>query len=221
MKLKKILALMCCAVLLVCISVGATVAYLTSTTKVVENTFTVGQVKITLDEAAVDINGNKIDLNEDEKIDENDRRITNSYKLMPGHDYTKDPTVHVDSTSEEAYLRVKVSVSNTAKADALFQKHGYAEQGITAILTGLDLTKWDVVSNTVAGDVRTYVMQYKSTVNGSTGDVVLFTGVSVPENFTNDDIIELNNTKISIVAEAIQTDGFANVEAAWAAFDAE
>lgn len=215
MKLKKILTLMCCAVLLVCISVGATVAYLTSTTETVENTFTVGQVKITLDEAKVGADGKALTGDDAERVYEN------SYKLMPGGSYDKDPTIHVDPISEEAYLRVKVTVTNTAKVDALFQKHGYAEQGITAILTGLDMNKWDVVSNTVAGDVRTYVMQHKAKINGSTGDIVIFTDVDVPSDFTNEDIYELNNTKISIVAEAIQADGFTSVEAAWAAFDAE
>lgn len=215
MKLKKILTLMCCAVLLVCISVGATLAYLTSTTEVVNNTFTVGQVKITLDEAKVGADGKEL------TGEDADRVLANSYKLMPGGEYDKDPTVHVDPISEEAYLRVKVSVTNTAKVDALFQEHGYAEQGITAILTGLDLTKWDVVANEVEDDTRTYTMQLKDKINGQTGDVVIFTGVAVPEDFDNDDIIELNNTKISIVAEAIQTDGFADAAAAWTAFDAE
>ena len=46
----KALLLTLCAVLLVAASVMGTMAYLTSTDKV-ENTFTVGNVKITLDEA--------------------------------------------------------------------------------------------------------------------------------------------------------------------------
>ena len=58
-KTRKILLMAACAVLLVCISVGATVAYLTST-DTVTNTFTVGQVAITLDEAKVDMYGDAV-----------------------------------------------------------------------------------------------------------------------------------------------------------------
>ena len=98
-KTRKILLMAACAVLLVCISVGATVAYLTDT-KSVTNTFTVGSVAITLDEAKTDING----------VADNTvpRVVANKYKLMPGHEYVKDPTVHVTAGSEDCYIFVKV-----------------------------------------------------------------------------------------------------------------
>lgn len=55
----KALLLTLCAVLLVAASVMGTMAYLTSTDKV-ENTFTVGNVKITLDEAKVNTDGTPV-----------------------------------------------------------------------------------------------------------------------------------------------------------------
>ena len=58
-KFRRILLLLACAVLLVSLSVGATLAYLTSTTETVTNTFTVGNVAITLDELDVDEYGEK------------------------------------------------------------------------------------------------------------------------------------------------------------------
>ena len=57
----KALALALCAVLLVVSTVFVTMAYLTSKTDVVTNTFTVGKVTITLDEAKVDEYGNPVD----------------------------------------------------------------------------------------------------------------------------------------------------------------
>ena len=45
MKLRKILTLVSCAVLLVCMTVVGTIAYLTSTTEAVNNTFTYGEIK--------------------------------------------------------------------------------------------------------------------------------------------------------------------------------
>ncbi|MDY5347494.1 MAG: hypothetical protein SPG37_07790, partial [Eubacteriales bacterium] len=56
----KALLLTLCAMLLVAASIFGTVAYLTSKTENVVNTFTVGQVKITLDEAKVDADGKPV-----------------------------------------------------------------------------------------------------------------------------------------------------------------
>ena len=96
-KTNKVLLLGLCAVLLVAASVLGTVAYLTSSDSVT-NTFTVGSVAITLDEQDVD-----------NSTEGADRDQANAYKLMPGHTYTKDPIVHVASTSEDCYLFVKVT----------------------------------------------------------------------------------------------------------------
>ena len=55
-KLRRVLLLLACAVMLVSLSVGATLAYLTGKDEVV-NTFTVGNVQIKLDEAKVNTDG--------------------------------------------------------------------------------------------------------------------------------------------------------------------
>lgn len=96
----KALLLTLCAVLLVAASVLGTMAYLTSTAKV-ENTFTIGKVEITLDETDV-------------TNPTGPRVKANSYKLMPGNTYTKDPTVTVKAGSEESYVRMKVTFNNAA-----------------------------------------------------------------------------------------------------------
>ena len=53
MKKKSILLTLTAVVLAMAIGVGGTIAYFTSTTDDVKNTFTVGNVAITLDEAEV------------------------------------------------------------------------------------------------------------------------------------------------------------------------
>ena len=99
MKKTKIALTLVCAILLVAASVMCTLAYLTSTPGAVTNTFTVGSdVVITLDEAPVDANGKKTN---------GTRGNGNSYKLLPGHEYDKDPTVHVKG--ESCYVFVKVT----------------------------------------------------------------------------------------------------------------
>ena len=100
MKAKKVLALVLCAALLVAGSVAATLAYLTSKTEVVTNTFSVGNVTITLDEAKVNEYG--------VEAEGEDRVKANEYKLIPGHTYVKDPMVHVTEKSEQCYVFVKV-----------------------------------------------------------------------------------------------------------------
>lgn len=124
---KKALALVLCALMLVAASVFGTLAYLTDK-DTVENTFTVGHVDIKLDEAKVDAqgkpiketteNGNVIrtevvDYSTNEKDLLTANRVTsNSYHLVPGHTYTKDPTVTVIDGSEESYIRMMVYVEH-------------------------------------------------------------------------------------------------------------
>ena len=92
----KALALALCAVLLVVTTVFVTMAFLTSKDSV-KNTFTVGKVTITLDEADVKNDGT-YESNKEARVD------TNEYKLIPGHTYIKDPTIHVADDSEECWL---------------------------------------------------------------------------------------------------------------------
>lgn len=98
MKMRKILAMVMALALTAALAVGGTLAYLTSHDSVT-NTFTVGNVQITLDETDVKPDGTK----------DTDARVqTNEYHLLPGHSYIKDPTIHVGSTSEDCWLFVKV-----------------------------------------------------------------------------------------------------------------
>lgn len=239
----KALLLTLCAVLLVAASVLGTVAFLTSTASV-ENTFTVGSVKIRLDEAKVNTDGTPVTPA---------ARVTeNSYKLMPGHTYTKDPTVTVEKGSESAYVRMKVTFNNASDIIALCTDPEFAEDGPTGVENAYPLigmvnfadgieAKWDgiIPDNMVdtedmladekyfaydkATDTLTYYFYYTETVAAPDTDVklaTLFDSITVPEWVTGDQLAKLDDFKISIVAEAIQADGFANADAAWAAFAA-
>ena len=98
-KLAKIAALAMAAVSLVLVTVFVTVAFLTSTSTV-NNSFTVGNVGIKLLESKVNTDGT---LDGDSKVG------ANSYHLIPGKTYIKDPVVYVDAQSEDSYLFVKVT----------------------------------------------------------------------------------------------------------------
>lgn len=212
--MKKKLLIMSVAMVLVCaFAVGMTLAYLTSTDRVV-NTFTVGNVQIKLDEAKVDAYG--------EPVGSPAPRVTdNSYKLIPGHTYTKDPTVTVLSGSESSYIKMTVTVTKSDVLDAIFAPNGAQ---LTEIFTGFG-SNWEYKSNTedTENKTRTYEFWYKTAVDAREDAVKLeplFTSIVVPNFITGDQLAELQTMTITVNAYAIQADGFANAEAAWAAYPA-
>ena len=215
---KKALLLTLCAVLLVAASVLGTMAYLTSTDEV-QNTFTVGQVKITLDEAKVNPDGTLV-YKEDGQTPV-DRVSTNSYKLLPGHTYAKDPMVTVLNGSEASYIKMTVTFSKASALDAIFAPTG---ADLTSIFNGYDSTNWIYKDNTkdATADTRTYEFWYKETVGAPTADVALdalFDSITVPGSITNEQLATIEGMTITVNAYAIQADGFDNAEAAWAAFN--
>ena len=219
----KALLLTLCAVLLVTASVLGTMAFLTSTASV-ENTFTVGSVKITLDEAKVTTDGEPV---------EGAARVTeNSYKLMPGHTYTKDPTIHVDAASEDCFIRAKVTLTNAQEWIAIATK--YADNKVENIIKGTDDNIWWVSQPAVDNEKNTvtYTFVYKNEshtdelgkriwTSTDSKDLVLFNEIAIPGGLTNDELAAVGSSKITVVAEAIQADGFETEAAAWAAFDAQ
>lgn len=207
----KALLLTLCAVLLVAASVMGTMAYLTSTDKV-ENTFTVGNVAIKLDEAKVDTDGTPVTPAE--------RVKANSYKLLPGHTYNKDPMVTVLSGSEASYIKMTVTFSKAGALDAIFASTG---ADLTSIFNGYDSANWIYKGNTkdAGADTRTYEFWYKETVGAPNADVALdalFDSITVPGTITNKQLETIKGMTITVNAYAIQADGFDNADAAWAAY---
>ena len=205
----KALLLTLCAVLLVAASVLGTMAFLTSNDEVV-NTFSVGSVAIKLDEAKANTDGALVEGAE--------RVKANSYKLLPGHTYNKDPMVTVLNGSEASYIKMTVTFSKASALDAIFAPTG---ADLTSIFNGYDSANWIYKGNTTA-DTRTYEFWYKETVGAPNGDVALdalFDSITVPGTITNEQLATIEGMTITVNAYAIQADGFANAEAAWDAFD--
>lgn len=210
----KALILTLCAVLLVTASMLGTMAYLTSTASV-ENTFTVGSVAIKLDEAKANPDGSL--------VENADRVKGNSYKLLPGHTYNKDPMVTVLSGSEPSYVKMTVTFSKADELDAIFAPTG---ANLTSIFNGYNPTKWIYKDNTedATANTRTYEFWYNGTVGAPDGDIALdalFDSITVPGTITNEQLATIKGMTITVNAYAIQADGFADAEAAWAAFKAE
>ncbi len=190
----KVLLAVFCAALLVTASVLGTMAYLTSDDEVV-NTFTVGNVAITLDEADVDEYGD---------VDGQTRVKANTYKLVPGHEYTKDPIVHFAANSEASYLFVKV-VNDIAdvEADTKTIDSQIKANGWTA-LDGVAGVYWMKVD--AAGDTAV--------------DYAVFETFTVDGDVANDVLAGYAGDDITVTAYAIQADTLADEAAAWAALNA-
>ena len=209
-KTRKALMMVLCAVALVAISVGATVAYLTST-DTVTNTFTVGNVQIKLDEAKANPDGTR--------VEGADRVKTNSYKLLPGLTYNKDPMVTVLKGSEECYVKMTVTFTKANELDAIFVPNG---ANMTDIFNGYDSNNWIYKGNTkdTNANTRTYEFWYKETVDASTAtqDVeldALFDSITVPGFITNAQLATIDGMEITVNAYAIQADGFDTADVAW------
>ena len=209
---KKILVACLCVALAVLTIAGTTLAYLTSH-DTVTNTFTVGNVQIKLDEAQVNADGTL--------VPNADRVKANSYKLIPGHTYNKDPMVTVLKGSESSYIKMTVTFSKAAELDDIFKPNG---ADLTSIFTGYNAANWIAKGNTedTTANTRTYEFWYKEAVAAPTADVALdalFDQIKAPDSLTNSDLNNLKDLKITVNAYAIQADGFATAEAAWAAFN--
>ena len=188
---RKALMTVLAAMLLVTMSVFGTLAYLTSTDAVV-NTFTVGNVTITLDEADVD-----------NSTDGADRDQANAYKLMPGHEYTKDPIVHVAAGSEECYLFVEV-VDEIA-----------AIQADKTVAAQMAENGWGKL-----GDAYANIFVYESTVTAEADkatDIPVFETFKIKGDVNNTTLAEYADKKITVTAYAVQKDGFDTAVAAWTA----
>ena len=199
--MKKFALIAVCAALLVCVTIGATVAWLTSTDKV-ENTFTVGKEAITLDETKVNSNGLP-------PIGPEQRVSANAYHLLPGQSYQKNPTVHVDKDSETCYVFVKVENGIAALEAASTE----ARPNIAAQIASNGWIALDGVPNV-------YYKEYtKNAVATEDTDLLVFSMFTIADNAdTLDAWSSVNtNTKVTVTAYAIQEEGFANnVLAAWA-----
>ena len=185
--MKKKIVAMCATVAIAALAVGGTLAYFTDTDNEVKNTFSVGNIEITLDEANVDEYG----------VKDGDTRVAeNGYKLIPGHEYVKDPTIHVAKGSEPCWLFVKVTDEIAAIQDNATVAAQMAANG------------WEAF----AGAENVWV--YGKTVDAreAAQDVNVFGVFKIK---VDADVAEYADKTIVVNAYAIQADGLTTADAAW------
>lgn len=191
---RKALLLSLCAVLLVAVSVMGTIAYLTSTDNVT-NTFTVGSVAITLDET--DVDNSTVGAERDK---------ANSYKLIPGHTYTKDPIIHVGANSEDCYLFVKVvnEIAAIEEDDTAARK--------TKIASQMRAKGWVAVDGQTGVYVYTDANGNKAVSAGS--DITVFESFKISGSVNNNTLAKYSGKTVTVTAYAVQKDGFESNTAA-------
>lgn len=200
---KRFVAILLCVTLVALAAIGATFAYLTDT-KTVNNTFTMGNVAIKLDETNVnDPTG--------------DRVTSNAYSVYPGAVVTKDPIVH-NTGKNAAYIRATVNVSNWMNLCAAYYpdfKYTFGQEGYKAalnLLVGELGEGWSVVGVT-AGDTFTigqfdakFILKYDGKLAAGADTTAMFQTVTIPAGIDNANTESFSGVKV--VAQAIQADGF-------------
>lgn len=189
---KRVLVLALALVLLLGCGIGGTIAWLMDSTQSVENTFTVGDVEITLVETL------NTDTNNDGTND------VWQAMLIPGEEYGKDPVVTVtDKTNVDCYLFVKFEEN--------YNPTTYLEYTST-LTTANGWTQGD--GTNIPANVWYRTVGANDTVkswNLLNGDKV-----TVKNTLTKDDMPAANSEPTLIyTAYAVQKDNVTDAAAAW------
>lgn len=201
----KVFSLMLAVLLLVGCSVGATLAWLTATTNAVTNTFTVGKVNITLQEHEYTESTNSLGT----------KTVPgNTYKLIPGKNMPKDPYVTVTDGSEKCWVFVCIKETNnslgTGFADDVI---GYSiKDGWQALISETLIDDCDVyyrVVDTTDMGKALYVLDANGCDDASHANGCVTVNADVTSSFES-------TPKLEFTAAAIQHDGVADAETAFA-----
>lgn len=215
MKARKILVSLAALALVAALSVAGTLAYLTDS-RTVKNTFTVGNIQMTLTETDI-------------KNPTGERVTSNEYKIYPGQTYTKDPTVTILAGSEDCYVRMLVEVEGYSSLLKALPKAAYNDfyNGDVFLLeklcSGWDSTVWkfEKVTTDTEKDTATYEFRYYKVVENSDENQVLdalFDTITVPGTVDNSALADLGKVKINVIGNAMQKEGFTTADLAWDKF---
>lgn len=178
------------------LAIGATAAYMTDGEEVT-NTFTVGDLDITLYEPEWD-------------------DTTDGKDMEPGYVTEKDPTVK--AIDGKSYMRLTVEFVST-DADEMTADRAAKIMDTINYNGAVGVNSAFTLDNTRSTATK-YVYNYNGEfVEGD--EAVLFDTVKIPTEWNQNDLAALGTYKLVIRAEAIQSYSFDTAEDAYAALDAE
>lgn len=184
------LVLVLALALIVGVAGGATFAWLTAKTDPVVNTFTYGDINITLAE-----------------------NTGSDYKIIPGVDIRKDPKVTVEAGSEACWLFVKVDEENWPTLT-------YVDGENTVRKVNYGIADGWMKGDGTSIPANVYYREVAANDANQEFPVLKDNKITVSNTLTKIDIKGLSATpKLSITAYAIQKDGMTDAAAAWAAIN--
>ncbi|MDO5593876.1 MAG: hypothetical protein Q4G01_03550 [Eubacteriales bacterium] len=200
----KTVAILLALVLAIGCAVGGTLAWLISKTEPVVNTFTYGDINIDLYEHEYNASENNLEKSKVKSVD--------NYKIIPGVDLPKDPTVEVKANSEACWLFVKVKEENWptfTDADKTKKVSYHIADGWAALDSQPGVYYREVDAAAAKAGESYYILKGNTTyANGV---------VTVSENLTKTEVDQLkkNSPTLTFKAYAVQKDGIKDADAAW------
>lgn len=194
-------ALLALVLVIGCVA-GGTIAWLISTPAPVVNTFTYGDINITLTETA----GEQVSDNENNR----------SFKIIPGMDISKDPKVTIEAGSEACWLFVKVIREN-------WPTEGYLTYGPATGWSegdGKEIPANVYYRQVSASEAKTgagyYVLAGTAEgVNPAYPNGVIHVGDTLTKEMVNAAIKDQKYPQLIFTAYAVQSESVANAETAW------
>ena len=201
---RRTLILILAIVLVFGIAVGGTIAWLIDTTDPVVNTFTVGNIDITLQEHPLksgdDYDGMTIDTSAEttDKVD--------NYKMIPGRTLQKDPFITVKKDSEECWLFIRIDKS--ANFDTFME---YT----------VDTTVWNKYTGAQwnGQDIDLWYRQVPAATADTDYYILKDNQVTVKSGVTQAQLQAVGDNKptLTFIAYACQSEGLDTYTAAWQA----
>lgn len=190
----KMFVMMLALVLVFGCAVGGTIAWLTAETDTVTNTFTYGDINIELFEHEYNATTNTLDT-------EKETTEVNNYKIIPGVNLPKDPTVRVKAGSEACWLFVKVEKTGTFVTDKVTYSVK-TDDGEWTALPGVD---------------GVYYREVGAVTENTTFKVLTGDQVTVSDSLTKEDIKNITGSQVlKFTAYAVQREGINSATDAWA-----
>lgn len=124
--------------------------------------------------------------------------------ILPGDTLKKDPTV-TNTGKYDAWVRVKVTVTDAADWEAACAKHGITDLATIFNDYNDQLWKRDPNEDVKKDNTITYTYYYRTKV-APDGTAKLFDSVTIPKQFDIQDMASLATFQLKITGEAIQAD---------------
>ena len=186
--MKKTLITILATVLVCCCVVGGTLAWLMDKTQTVTNTFTVGDIEITLEETEA------------------------TYKMVPGNDIAKDPKVTVEANSEACWLFVQVTESANFDTYLTYDvRDGWEKLADDGDNNELTTVYYRTVTTEDAKNGVSYYLLTQGTDTYANGYVTVKSDVTATQLET----AETTNPTLAFTAYAVQRDNISAVADAW------